>query len=133
MHGACNPIKAIDGREVDAVVVGGIGAGALSKLNAMGKRVYGSAAATVGENLDLLKSGNLRKLMAMHACAGHEGGCNHSEQLSEWRSACDRDPRVGAACCRDPDRGGLPLPHLHPLARTQAAPLDAGTCLGQSL
>ena len=77
VHGACNPIKAIDGRKVDAVVVGGIGAGALSKLNAMGIRVFGSAAATVAENLDLLNSGNLRELMVMHACAGHAGGCNH--------------------------------------------------------
>ena len=77
VHGACNPIKAIDGRKVDAVVVGGIGAGAMSKLNAMGIRVFGSAAATVAENLDLLNSGNLRELMVMHACAGHAGGCNH--------------------------------------------------------
>jgi len=77
VHGACNPIKALDGQKVNAMVVGGIGAGALSKLNAMGIRVYGSAAATVGENLDLLKSGNLRELMVMHACRGHEGGCNH--------------------------------------------------------
>jgi predicted Fe-Mo cluster-binding NifX family protein len=79
VHGACNPIKAIDGRKVDAVVVGGIGAGAMSKLNAMGIRVFGSAAATVAENLDLLKSGQLRELMAMHACAGHTGGggCGH--------------------------------------------------------
>lgn len=79
VHGACNPIKALDGRKVDAVVVGGIGAGALSKLNAMGIRVFGSAAATVAENLDQLKSGNLRELMVMHACRGHEGGggCGH--------------------------------------------------------
>jgi predicted Fe-Mo cluster-binding NifX family protein len=77
VHGACNPIKALDGQKVDAMVVGGIGAGALSKLNSMGIRVYGSAAATVGENLDLLKSGNLRELMAMQACRGHEGGCGH--------------------------------------------------------
>ena len=49
-HGACNPIKALDGQSVDAMVVGGIGAGALSKLNAMGIKVYGSAAVTVKEN-----------------------------------------------------------------------------------
>jgi len=47
VHGACNPIKALDGQSVGAMVVGGIGAGALSKLNAMGIKVYGFAAATV--------------------------------------------------------------------------------------
>ena len=28
-HGACNPMKALDNQKVDAIVVGGIGAGAL--------------------------------------------------------------------------------------------------------
>jgi predicted Fe-Mo cluster-binding NifX family protein len=79
VHGACNPIKALDGRKVDAMVVGGIGAGALSKLNAMGIKVYGSAGATVRENLSLLGAGKLRELMPMNACAGHHGGggCRH--------------------------------------------------------
>jgi ArsR family transcriptional regulator len=77
VHGACNPIKALDGQNVDAMVVGGIGAGALSKLNAMGIKVYGSSAATVKENLSLLNAGNLRELFSIHACRGHEGGCGH--------------------------------------------------------
>ena len=79
VHGACNPIKALDGRKVDAMVVGGIGAGALSKLNAMGIKVYGSAGATVRENLSLLDAGKLRELMPMNACGGHHGagGCHH--------------------------------------------------------
>ncbi|CAG1772877.1 hypothetical protein BAC2_03173 [uncultured bacterium] len=76
-HGACNPIKALDGQRVDAMVVGGIGAGALSKLNAMGIKVYGSAAATVKENLSLLNANKLQELFAMNACRGHEGGCGH--------------------------------------------------------
>lgn len=41
-HGACNPIMALDGRHLDAVVVGGIGGGALGKLNALGIRVFGA-------------------------------------------------------------------------------------------
>ncbi len=40
VHGACNPVMALDGKSVDALVVGGIGAGALTKLNAMGIKVY---------------------------------------------------------------------------------------------
>jgi ArsR family transcriptional regulator len=77
VHGACNPIKALNGQRVDAMVVGGIGAGALSKLNAMGIKVYGSAAATVRGNLSLLKAGKLLELFPVNACRGHEGGCGH--------------------------------------------------------
>ena len=40
IHGACNPIMALGGQRVDALVVGGIGGGALMKLNGMGVRVY---------------------------------------------------------------------------------------------
>ena len=40
-HGACNPIMALGGRQFDAIVVGGIGAGALMKLNAEGLRFIG--------------------------------------------------------------------------------------------
>jgi predicted Fe-Mo cluster-binding NifX family protein len=80
VHGACNPMMALDGRDVDAVVVGGIGGGALSKLNASGIRVYGIMAPTVRENLDLLTSGGLPELSLEHACGGHQhrNGCGHS-------------------------------------------------------
>ena len=78
VHGACNPIQAIGGQGVDAVVVGGIGAGAISGLNARGIRVYGSAAETVKQNIDLLKEGKLPLLALQHACGGHTGGgCAH--------------------------------------------------------
>ncbi len=35
-HGMCNPLKALDGKMVDVIIVGGIGAGAINKLNGMG-------------------------------------------------------------------------------------------------
>lgn len=77
VHGACNPIKALDGRSVNAMVVGGIGAGALSKLNAMGIKVFRAAAPSVQENLDLISQDKLRELSMIGACRGHEGGCGH--------------------------------------------------------
>ena len=52
-HGSCNPIKAVGGLAPDAVVVGGIGAGAIQRLNAEGVKVYRSAADTVRQNLSL--------------------------------------------------------------------------------
>ncbi len=76
-HGACNPVMALGGNRVDAVVVGGIGAGALTKLNADGIKVYRAADATVKGNLDLLKDNRLPELMMQHTCGGHQGGCAH--------------------------------------------------------
>jgi predicted Fe-Mo cluster-binding NifX family protein len=79
VHGACNPIMAIGGSEIDAVVVGGIGAGAIRGLNSKGIKVYKSMAPTVKENLVLLKDGRLPEMLIQHACGGHShgGGCAH--------------------------------------------------------
>ena len=76
-HGACNPCRALGGSRVDAVVVGGIGGGALSKLNADGIRVYRSAAATVKENIELLMQNGLSEMVMRHTCEGHGDGCAH--------------------------------------------------------
>ena len=46
-HGMCNPVAALSGQTVDAVVVGGIGGGALMKLNMAGITVYKAMAETI--------------------------------------------------------------------------------------
>jgi len=76
-HGACNPIMALDGKRVDAMIVGGIGAGALMKLNAIGIKVYGAGAPTVEENLVLLSGNKLQELSVNNSCRAHQGGCGH--------------------------------------------------------
>ena len=75
IHGACNPIMALDGHSVNAMVVGGIGAGAINKLNAMGVKVYAAAAPTVKENLELLAKNKLQELSIQNACRAHQGTC----------------------------------------------------------
>ena len=77
VHGACNPVMALGGQKVDALVVGGIGGGALMKLNAMGVKVYGAGSRTVKENLELLRENKLQELTMDHSCRAHEGGCGH--------------------------------------------------------
>ena len=77
VHGACNPIMALDGKSVDAMVVGGIGAGALVKLNAIGIKVYGAGASTVKENLGLLNENKLQELSVYNSCRSHQGECGH--------------------------------------------------------
>lgn len=77
VHGACNPVMALGGQKVDALVVGGIGGGALMKLNSMGVKVYGVEARTVKENLGLLQENKLQEISMDRSCRAHEGGCGH--------------------------------------------------------
>lgn len=79
LHGQCQPLAALSGRVVDAVVVGGIGAGALMKLNDAGVRAYRAVEGTVAENMALFKSGRLPEMDFDKTCAGHQGGghCAH--------------------------------------------------------
>jgi len=75
-HGMCQPLKALGGEQVDAIVVGGIGAGALNRLKAMGIVVYQASASTVQENMTLFGEGKLPETQA--SCGhNHGGGCNH--------------------------------------------------------
>jgi len=79
-HGMCRPGRALGGRPVDAVVVGGIGAGALRKLQADGVRVFRGVEGSVRENLALLNAGKLPEFAFEMTCAGHgdgEGCCPH--------------------------------------------------------
>jgi predicted Fe-Mo cluster-binding NifX family protein len=76
-HGACNPIKTLNGISIDAMVVGGIGPGAIMKLNAMGVKVYRAGAATVSENIALLTAGRLQELSTDDSCREHGGQCGH--------------------------------------------------------
>jgi predicted Fe-Mo cluster-binding NifX family protein len=77
VHGACNPIMALDGKTVNAMIVGGIGAGALTKLNALGIKVYEAGAPTVKENISLLSEDKLQELSVHNSCRLHQGQCGH--------------------------------------------------------
>jgi predicted Fe-Mo cluster-binding NifX family protein len=79
VHGACNPVKALNNEQVDAIVVGGIGMGALVKLNQLGIKVFQAQALTVSENIALLKTQKLPQFTPQLTCAGHGhgGGCGH--------------------------------------------------------
>jgi len=82
-HGACNPLKALDNQQIDAVVVGGIGAGALSRLNQSGIKVYRARSRTVRENMAFHQERGLSEYALQSVCGGlghgkgHGGGCAH--------------------------------------------------------
>jgi len=73
-HGMCMPLQSLQGERIDGMVVGGIGMGALSKLNAANIRVYIAEHATVGETVNAYKAGTLKLVQPDMACAHHGHG-----------------------------------------------------------
>jgi predicted Fe-Mo cluster-binding NifX family protein len=70
-HGMCMPLQSLQGEQIDAMIVGGIGMGALGKLNAARIDVYVAQKATVGEVVDAYRSGSLQLMQPGLACAHH--------------------------------------------------------------
>ncbi|TQQ85340.1 diguanylate cyclase [Peptacetobacter hominis] len=71
-EGGCNPVKALNGAEVDVVVVAGIGKGAATKLGAAGIKVYqGNSLLTIGENFKKIKEGGLLLFDLNNSCTHH--------------------------------------------------------------
>lgn len=79
LHGHCQPLAALGGIKVDAVVVGGIGGGALQKLLSSGIKVYRAVEGTLNQNLDLIRDNRLPEFSFTMTCAGHgaHGDCAH--------------------------------------------------------
>ncbi len=78
-HGQCQPLKALGGEAINGVVTGGIGGGALHRLNVTGVTVYRAVEGTVAINLELIKEGKLPEIKMNQTCGGHGpgGGCAH--------------------------------------------------------
>ena len=70
-HGMCMPLDALKGESIDALVVSGIGMGALNKVRAANMSVYVSKHATVGATVDAFKTGTLVEMQPGMACSGH--------------------------------------------------------------
>lgn len=75
-HGACAPIGLLTRHGVEAVVVGGIGRGALGKLEAAGVEVLSTAASTAAEVVAAFAAGTLQRVSLDAACA-HGHGTHH--------------------------------------------------------
>jgi len=76
-HGRCSPLSAIAGKELDAVVVTGIGGRALERLNLDGITVYRSAQIPASDAIALLNEGRLPEMLPADQCAGHGSGSGH--------------------------------------------------------
>lgn len=85
-HGACNPAKAVQGEDMDGIVVGGIGRGALMSLNRAGYRVFQAQGESVRDNMTAWQGSGLPEFSPGSVCGGHShaghdhshsGGCCH--------------------------------------------------------
>ncbi len=74
-HGMCQPLKALGGEKVDVILVGGVGAGVLMKLNNQGIKVYRVEKDTVIKNIELLKRNELAEFTINNSCNHHN--CSH--------------------------------------------------------
>jgi predicted Fe-Mo cluster-binding NifX family protein len=70
-HGMCQPLAALAGETVEGIVVGGVGMGALMKLQAAGIVVYQAVHPTVRDTVAAFTAGVLQPVGFEHACAGH--------------------------------------------------------------
>lgn len=72
-QGGCAPAEELAEHSVDAVLVGGIGRGAIMSLNGAGIKVYCAIPGTVGDNVQALNDGKIGEMDPAGACAGHSG------------------------------------------------------------
>lgn len=71
VHGACQPMDALAGKEIDAVVCGGMGARAVQKLNEGGIKAYRAVGGTVEEIVKQYEQDELQEITAQNACEQH--------------------------------------------------------------
>ena len=74
-HGMCQPLAVLANEQFDGIVVGGIGAGALAKLQAANIKVYKTEYPTVKETLEAYQSSKLKEVDLTSACQSHS--CGH--------------------------------------------------------
>lgn len=75
IEGGCDPFRAIGGEQIDIVITGSLGGGALLKLNSAGIVVYKAAKETVMENLNLLADSCLHEFVLADSASAGQGSC----------------------------------------------------------
>jgi len=70
-HGMCQPIKALDGKNIDAIICKGMGVRAVQKLNRNGVWAYKAIGETAEEVITACKKGDLKAITINNACNDH--------------------------------------------------------------
>ncbi len=69
-EGIWSPLNALANEKIDAVVVAGIGTGAITGLKQRGIKVYRAKSTTIQENITKIKAGELTDVGAEQCCSG---------------------------------------------------------------
>lgn len=72
LHGGCQPLMALNGKAVDVVICGGMGARAVQKLGEGGINVFKVKGTTVKEALANYFEGQLNPITFLNACRDHD-------------------------------------------------------------
>ena len=73
-HGMCQPMNALIGKKIDAVVCGGMGGRAVQKLNESGVKAYRAVPGKVADIAAQFVNGKLEEITLANACGRH--GCH---------------------------------------------------------
>ncbi len=73
-HGMCQPMQSLEGKNIDVVVTGGMGARAVQRLNEGGIKVFRAVPGTVEDIVIQFKSHQLVEITVEDACGHH--GCH---------------------------------------------------------
>lgn len=107
-HGGCHPVAALAGLDVQGVLVGGIGAGALSHLQAAGIRVWQADGGTVDAAVASFTAGSPVELTPASACTHHGHGHDHGHGHGHGH-----DHGHGHGACHGGGAGGGQVHGLH--------------------
>ena len=70
-HGMCQPMGSLIGKNINAVVCGGMGSRAVQKLNEGGIKAYRAIVGTVEDIAGQFTKGGLEEITVENACAQH--------------------------------------------------------------
>jgi len=71
-HGMCQPLAALNGKDIDAVVCGGMGARAVQMMNQGGVKTYRAIQGTVADVAGRFSKGGLEEITVDNACGHHD-------------------------------------------------------------
>jgi predicted Fe-Mo cluster-binding NifX family protein len=71
VHGACQPMMALTGKKIDAVITGGMGPRAIQKLNEAGIKTFRANEGNVDEIIKKVIDNKLQELTLNNACDHH--------------------------------------------------------------
>ena len=91
VRGACNPVMAMGGG-IDAVVVGGMGIPAMTKLHAEGIEIYVSVARTVGQNMESVEPRQTTSAVPQGWMLRVSGPGRKRDEACARRWLCNGDP-----------------------------------------